>query len=101
MKEIRGGPVSIKLAPENAILLDYPIRKATPVPFCSRSSWRFTFMLRLIMRSVGLMILFFLLVPAGFSKSPARGADKDIKQADDTAAAPASADATTAPDAAK
>ncbi len=62
-------------------------------------------MLRLILRSVGLLILFFLIVPAGFSKSPARMADKDLKQAaaDAAAAASASTDATTspAPDAAK
>ncbi len=43
-------------------------------------------MLRLIMRAVGLLILIFLFVPSGFSKSPAEKTDKDLKKTDDTTA---------------
>ncbi len=42
-------------------------------------------MLRQIMRGVGLLILIFLFVPAGFSKSAADNSDKDLKKADDAA----------------
>jgi len=55
-------------------------------------------MLRLIMRGVGLLILIFLLVPAGFSKNPAENTDKDPKKADDTTVATSSSDATSPAD---
>jgi len=44
-------------------------------------------MLRLMMRCVGLLILIFLLVPAGFSKSPAEKKDKELKKTDDAVSA--------------
>ncbi len=45
-------------------------------------------MMRLILRGVALLMLAFLLVPAGFSKNPAKPkAKKDPKKADDTTAA--------------
>ncbi|HEV2521178.1 MAG TPA: PKD domain-containing protein [Candidatus Acidoferrales bacterium] len=42
-------------------------------------------MLRLAMRGVGLLVLLFLLVPAGFSKSPAKKPKKSLKKTDDAA----------------
>jgi outer membrane protein OmpA-like peptidoglycan-associated protein len=47
-------------------------------------------MLRLIFRVVGLLILIFLLVPAGFSKTSAEKTDTNLKKTDDTTAATAS-----------
>jgi outer membrane protein OmpA-like peptidoglycan-associated protein len=44
-------------------------------------------MLRLMMRGAGILILIFLLVPAGFSKRTAKKAHKDLKRIDDTTAA--------------
>jgi outer membrane protein OmpA-like peptidoglycan-associated protein len=44
-------------------------------------------MLRLMMRGAGILILIFLLVPAGFSKRAAKKAHKDLKRIDDTTAA--------------
>jgi len=57
-------------------------------------------MLRLILRGVGLLILLLLLVPTGFSKNPARKADKDPKKVDDATSA-TTLDATTTSDPAK
>ena len=47
-------------------------------------------MLRLIMRGAGLLILIFLLVPAGFSKRAPKRTHKDLKRADDTTTAASS-----------
>jgi outer membrane protein OmpA-like peptidoglycan-associated protein len=47
-------------------------------------------MLRLIMRGAGLLILIFLLVPAGFSKHAPKKSHKDLKRANDTTAAASS-----------
>lgn len=44
-------------------------------------------MLRLMMRGAGILILIFLLVPAGFSKRAAKKVHKDLKRIDDTTAA--------------
>jgi outer membrane protein OmpA-like peptidoglycan-associated protein len=44
-------------------------------------------MLRLIRRCAGILILLLLLAPAGFSENAAENSDKNIKKADDTAAA--------------
>src|SRR4029077_5782377 len=57
-------------------------------------------MLRLIIRGVGLLILIFLLVPAGFSKNLAKKARKELKKADDTTSA-TSSDSTATSDTAK
>jgi len=47
-------------------------------------------MLRLIMRGTGLLLLLFLLVPAGFSKNPAKKAKRELKKTADTTAATSS-----------
>ena len=39
-------------------------------------------MLRLIMRCTGLLLLIFLLVPAGFSKNPAKKTKRELKKTD-------------------
>ncbi len=57
-------------------------------------------MLRLMMRGAGLLILIFLLVPAGFSKSPARKASRGLSNVDEAVSA-SSADSTASSDAAK
>src|SRR5579862_3109873 len=57
-------------------------------------------MLRLIMRGAGLLILFFLLVSAGFAKNPATNTDGDPNKSDDTATA-ISADSAASSDTAK
>jgi outer membrane protein OmpA-like peptidoglycan-associated protein len=58
-------------------------------------------MLRLIVRGVGLLILIFLLVPAGFAKSPAKKNKKELKKTDNSASATSSSDSTTSSDTAK
>jgi outer membrane protein OmpA-like peptidoglycan-associated protein len=57
-------------------------------------------MLRLIMRSVGLLILILLIVPVGFSKSGSEKTDMNAKKTDDTTAV-TSPDPTNSPDAVK
>jgi len=57
-------------------------------------------MLRLIMRGAGLLLLIFLLVPAGFSKNPAKKTKKELKKTDDATSA-TSSDATASSDPAK
>jgi len=57
-------------------------------------------MLRLILRGVGLLILFLFFIPAGFSKNPAAKTDKDPNKTDDATTA-TSADATAPSDPAK
>jgi hypothetical protein len=57
-------------------------------------------MLRLIMRCAGLLLLVFLLVPAGFSKNPAKKTKKELKKTDDATSA-ISSDATASSDPAK
>jgi hypothetical protein len=47
-------------------------------------------MLRLIMRCTGLLLLIFLLVPAGFSKNPAKKSKRALKKTDDTTSATSS-----------
>ena len=47
-------------------------------------------MLRLIMRGTGLLLLIFLLVPAGFSKNPAKKTKRALKKTDDTTSATSS-----------
>jgi outer membrane protein OmpA-like peptidoglycan-associated protein len=58
-------------------------------------------MLRLIVRGVGFLILIFLLVPAGFAKSPAKKNKKELKKTDNSASATSSSDSTTSSDTAK
>jgi len=58
-------------------------------------------MLRLIMRGVGLLILIFLLVPAGFAKSPAKKTKKELKKTDDPASATSPSDTPASSDSAK
>ncbi len=58
-------------------------------------------MLRLIMRGVGLLILLLLLIPAGFAKSPAKKAKKDLKKIDPTASATSSSNTTPSSNTAK
>jgi len=58
-------------------------------------------MLRLIVRGVGLLILIFLLVPAGFAKSPAKKNKKELEKTDNSASATSSSDSTTSSDTAK
>ena len=50
-------------------------------------------MLRLAVRVVGLLVLLLLLVPAGFSKSPAKKSKKALKKKENAASLPASSDA--------
>jgi outer membrane protein OmpA-like peptidoglycan-associated protein len=57
-------------------------------------------MLRLIMRGTGLLLLLFLLVPAGFSKNPAKKTKRALKKTDDTTSATTS-DTTVYPEPAK
>src|ERR1700686_915200 len=79
---------------------DGPKLRRITVPFWSRPSWRFAFMLRLFMRGAGLLLLLFLLVPSGFSKNPAKKTKKELKKTDDTMSA-SSSDATASSDPAK
>jgi len=58
-------------------------------------------MLRLIMRSLGMLLLIFLLVPAGFSKNLPKKAKKELKKVDDTATATSSSDTTALSDSPK
>ncbi|MGA7795238.1 MAG: PKD domain-containing protein [Candidatus Acidiferrales bacterium] len=56
-------------------------------------------MLRLIIRCTGLLLLIFLLVPAGFSKNPAKKTKRALKKTDDTTSATSSdAPASSSPD---
>src|SRR5665213_1491706 len=63
--------------------------------------WRISFMVRVMMRGMmhglTLSILFFLLVPAGFSKSPAGNPDRDAGNTDGNVPSNVTDPATTAP----